>query len=97
MRRRRRRRSDDATTRWELSADFASAAVQLWLEADGRTLEDVLAKSLAFGHDKLNSGVILGGRLARQLAAGGPGHGESRGSNRLLAADPKIPLLELVC
>ena len=54
--------ADDFGTRWELGADFAGLVVQRWLGVEGRCLKDVLAKSDAFGHSKLRSGIILSGR-----------------------------------
>ena len=59
--------SEDATARWEAGAELASAVVELWLE--GKSLEQVLAKSEALGHDKLRSGIVLSGRFVHEVAA----------------------------
>ena len=53
----------DYETRWSLSAQFASAVLDAWFE--GRTLDEVLSKSAAFGHDELPGGVVLSGALVR--------------------------------
>ena len=58
----------DFLTRWELSADFASKVIDLWF--DGRSLEEVLAKSAEQHHGELPSGVVLCGRLVREMATG---------------------------
>ena len=60
--------ADDFMTRWSLSAEFAKAVVELWLQ--GRDLDAVLTKSDAFGHGSLRSGVVLTGGLVREWAAG---------------------------
>eukprot|EP00964_Phaeocystis_antarctica_P011503 scaffold6360_cov66-Phaeocystis_antarctica.AAC.3 len=59
--------SEDAAARWEAGAELASAVVELWLE--GKSLEQVLAKSEALGHAQQRSGLVLSGRFARELAA----------------------------
>ena len=59
--------ADDFPTRWELSAQFASAVIESWF-AD-RSVEEVLAKSDKLGHTTLKGGVVLSGALVREWAA----------------------------
>lgn len=62
--------ADDFGSRWEIAAGFGSSVVELWFALPGRTLDDVLAKSTAFGQDQLRSGVVLSGAYVRELAVG---------------------------
>ena len=59
--------AEDFGSRWSLSAEFAKAVCDMWLQS--RSLEEVLTKSDAFGHGALKSGLILSGGLAREWAS----------------------------
>ena len=60
--------ADDFAARWEARGEFASLVVELWLGDESRSLEDVLAKSAAFGHDSLASGLVLSGKWVKDVA-----------------------------
>jgi len=64
--------AEDFATRWELGAEWAGRVVALWLGAEGRSVEEVVAKAAEFGHEKeeLSSGVVLEGGLLHSLATG---------------------------
>ena len=63
--------AEDFSTRWELLSSFASLILDLWLSQEGRTLESVLQKSAALGHDALaTGGIVLNGRLVSGMAVG---------------------------
>ena len=60
--------ADDFAARWEARGKFATLVVELWLGDESRTLDDVLAKSAAFGHDRLASGLVLSGKWVKETA-----------------------------
>lgn len=64
--------AEDFATRWELGAEWSGRVVALWLGAEGRSVEEVVAKAAEFGHEKeeLSSGVVLEGGLLHSLATG---------------------------
>ena len=55
-------------TRWSANEAVASGVLDRWFE--GRGLDEVLARSCDFGHDRLPSGVVLAGKWAEAVAAG---------------------------
>jgi len=64
--------AEDFATRWELGAEWSGRVVALWLGAEGRSVDEVIAKAAEFGHEKeeLSSGVVLEGGLLHSLATG---------------------------
>ena len=62
--------AEDLSSRWPESAELASLIVDRWLAAEGRSLDEVLAKATAFGHMELRGGLVLAGNFVRDGAAG---------------------------